>query len=512
MDTPVEVRGGLISRRRVLAGIAAGALVVGFDPTSKSWVREAEASSGGPWTKLPNLDGTIHLDLPSREAVSTDKGNLLFVTPAAVLRPGSVSDIRKMIRFCRKRGIEVAARGQAHTVFGHGLTAGLIIEMASLSTIHSIGPDGAEVDAGVQWRDLILEAFESGLTPPVLTGYTQLTIGGTLSVGGVSSTIGRGIQIGQVQWLDVVTGKGDIVRCSDTQRRRLFNAVLGGLGQCGIIVRAKVNLVPAPQFVRLYNIAYFDNAQFFADVRTLLAREEVQDIFNLWFPAGPAGFGYLLNVMQPFDGATPPDDAFLLRDLSVPASAATVQDIPYLFYALRVDSVVDQFQAQTNWNAKLKPWFDVWLPDSTVEDYIGQVIPTLTPADVGSTGFMLLFPQKRSLIDRPFYPVPDACEGEWIYLFDILTTSEAPGPDPVFQSAMLDRNRALFELARDLGGKRYSIGALEFDQADWCEHFGEAFDTFRKRKKRFDPDNILTPGLGIFPTLDGDDDDDDCDD
>jgi cytokinin dehydrogenase len=508
----VEARGSVVSRRKVLAAIAAGALVVGFDPTSRSWVREAEASGGGTWTKLPKLDGTVHLDLPSRQAVSSDQGNLIFATPAAVLRPGSASDIRKMIRFCRKRGIEVAARGQAHSVFGHGLTAGLVIEMATLSTIHAIGPDGAEVDGGVQWRDLILAASQSGLTPPVLTGYTQLTVGGTLSVGGVSSTIGKGIQIGQVQWLDVVTGKGHLVRCSDTQRPKLFNAVLGGLGQCGIIVRAKVNLAPAPQFVRLYQIAYFDNAQFFADMRTLLAREEVEDIFNLWFPAGPAGFGYLLNVMQPFDGVTPPDDAFLLRDLSVPLAAATVTDIPYVFYALRVDAAVDQFQAQTNWDAKLKPWFDMWLPDSTVEDFIGEVIPTLTPADVGSTGFMLLFPQKRSLINRPFYPVPDASEGEWIYLFDILTVSETPGPDPAFQAAMLDRNRALYELARDLGGKRYSIGAVEFDQADWCEHYGDAYQAFRNRKKRYDPQNILAPGLGIFADLEnGDDDDDDCD-
>jgi FAD/FMN-containing dehydrogenase len=64
---------------------------------------------------------------------------------------------------------------------------------------------------------------------------------------------------------------------------------------------------------------------------------------------------------------------------------------------------------------------------------------------------------------------------------------------------MLARNRRWFERARALGGTRYPISAIEFTPEDWEQHYGALWTEFRKRKQRFDPDNILAPGLGIFP-------------
>jgi FAD/FMN-containing dehydrogenase len=63
---------------------------------------------------------------------------------------------------------------------------------------------------------------------------------------------------------------------------------------------------------------------------------------------------------------------------------------------------------------------------------------------------------------------------------------------------MLARNRRLFEKARSAGGTRYPIGALEFNQRDWKRQYGERWDDFVRLKQRYDPDNILSPGSGIF--------------
>jgi FAD/FMN-containing dehydrogenase len=63
---------------------------------------------------------------------------------------------------------------------------------------------------------------------------------------------------------------------------------------------------------------------------------------------------------------------------------------------------------------------------------------------------------------------------------------------------MLARNRRLFEKAREAGGTRYPIGALEFDRRDWIRQYGLLWPAFVERKRRFDPDNILSPGSGIF--------------
>ena len=224
-----------MKRRDFISGLAAAATIAGFDPMSGSWVTEAQAtgasSASSPFARIPELDGQLLTDAAARNARSTDAGSIVQGTPLAVLLPGSANDVAKMIRFCNRYGIKAAARGQAHTTFGQGLVAGgLVIDMGTLNTIHSIGTDRADVDAGAIWKDLTEQAFAKGVTPPVLTGFLGLSIGGTLSVGGISACNVRGAQVDHVKELEVVTGEGDIVRCSESRNSDLFEAVLGGLG------------------------------------------------------------------------------------------------------------------------------------------------------------------------------------------------------------------------------------------------------------------------------------------
>lgn len=54
-----------------------------------------------------------------------------------------------------------------------------------------------------------------------------------------------------------MTGKGDLITCSPTSSSELFYAVLGGLGQFGIITRARILLQDAPQKVMLKSCQCF---------------------------------------------------------------------------------------------------------------------------------------------------------------------------------------------------------------------------------------------------------------
>jgi FAD/FMN-containing dehydrogenase len=488
-----------VKRREVLAGLAAIA-VSGFDTAKMAWVSEASASSDS----LPRLDGRLVFDPAVRASKSTDVGNTVKETPFAVLQPGSVKDVAEMVKYCAKRNIKVAARGQGHTTFGQSLVGGgLSVDMSYLSEIHSIGRDRAEVGAGLRWRELVETTTPLGLAPPVLTGYIGLSIGGTLSVGGISSGNRRGAQVDHVLELEVVTGEGKIVRCSKSKNSDLFEAALAGLGQCGIITRAVIELVKRPPLTRTYALMYVDNATFFADQRTLLEREEFDDIFTLFFPDGAGGWLYQLNAVKYYDAAHPPDDARLLRGLS-PLPGTTTQDTSFLDYATRVDAVIGFFAQIGLWEGVIHPWFDVFLPGDATEEYVGDVLPTLTPDDVGAAGFMLLFPLRRSAFHRRFLRLPDGGDrhgcgtDEYIFLFDILTAAPAPGPNPEFAAQMLERNRVLFDAAADVGGYRYPIGSLEFSKQDWRRHYGDQYAAFRSAKQKFDPKGILTPGPQIF--------------
>ena len=481
----------MLSRRDFLSAGAAAATIIGFNPLTQTWVTDAHARPNA--LRLPRLDGELLVDPAQLAEFSTDAGNLIFETPVALLRPRSTRDIAKMVRFCRRHHIVVAARGQGHTMFGQSLAGGgLMIEMATLNSVHTIEADKVDADAGITWRQLLAQTLPLGLTPPVLTGYIGLSLGGTLSVGGISRGYARGSQVDHVLELEVVTGRGHIVRCSETRRRGLFLACLAGLGQFGIITRVVVRLVPAKQMVRSHTLPYVDNATFFSDMRSLLARGEFDDVYGAWAPDGSGGWIYLIVAASFYNPEAPPDDATLLRELNYIPPMYQVADTTYHDYSLEVDVAVEGLKAAGLWHGVFHPWFDVWLPGRHVEQYIGEVIPTLTPQDVGEGGFMLMFPQRRSSLTRPFLRVP---HDEWVYLFDVLTAVVDASPQDKAQ--MLERNRTLFEQARALGGTRYPIGMLEFTQRDWKRQYGLLYPLFRSLKHRFDPKNILTPGVRV---------------
>src|SRR5689334_2854499 len=87
---------GVVTRRRFLGTLGAGALIVGFDPTTRAWATGAGSRSV---QRIPHLDGVLLTDLPTRQADGRDLGRIVSRLPRAVLRPGSVRDVQKMIAF-----------------------------------------------------------------------------------------------------------------------------------------------------------------------------------------------------------------------------------------------------------------------------------------------------------------------------------------------------------------------------------------------------------------------------
>jgi cytokinin dehydrogenase len=246
-----------VSRRTFLRGsvAAAAVAVVGFDTGRRSWVRAAQLARGqfALAEGFPSFDGSLLTDGASLAAAADDFGQLVHRQPTAVLKPGSVNDVVEMVRFARRNGIKVAARGQGHSTQGQSqVEAGVVVDMSTLAAIHEVNPADALVDGGVRWIDLLQQTVPQGLTPPTLVDFLELSVGGTLSLGGIGSQSFRyGPQVDNVLELRVVTGEGELVSCSPSHNRDLFEAARSGLGQFGLIVGARVRLVPAPPSARL---------------------------------------------------------------------------------------------------------------------------------------------------------------------------------------------------------------------------------------------------------------------
>src|SRR5678815_2698967 len=212
-----------ISRRTFLRGTLAGAVVVaGFDSGLRSWLSAAElAHANAAAEDFPAFDGMLLLDDASRTAAADDFGHLVHRQPLAVLKPGSVDDVVELVRFARRNNIQVAARGQGHSTQGQAqVEAGVVVDMSTLATVHEINQTNALVDGGTRWLDLLAQGIPQGLTPPILVDFLELTIGGTLSLGGIGSQAFRfGAQVDNVIELQVVTGEGELVSCSATVNR-----------------------------------------------------------------------------------------------------------------------------------------------------------------------------------------------------------------------------------------------------------------------------------------------------
>ena len=258
-----------VSRRSFVARLAAGAsaAVVGFDPERRSWATEKT----GPLVGLPRFDGQLVTDAAVLDEVSQDNGRMVSRRPLAVLRPGSVDDIARMVRWANEHRVKVAMRGQGHSSFGQAqVDAGVVIDSRALRRIGTVGAGTVTVDAGATWEEVLATTLPKGLTPPVLPDTQVLTVGGTLSVGGTGNASHRhGAIVDHVRTLSLVTGRGRMVTCSEKQDRDLFDMALAGLGQVGIITSAELALVPAPVEVVLQDFDYADLDAFLADQRGL---------------------------------------------------------------------------------------------------------------------------------------------------------------------------------------------------------------------------------------------------
>lgn len=468
--------------------IGATAAVIAFDPARIGWVTAASAAEDG--IKIPDLDGELVVDKEARALAADDYGHIVHRDPVAVLRPGSVQDIVRMVRFANRQRIKVAMRGQGHSTFGQAqVAAGVVIDSRNLARIHRVSADGAVVDAGVQWLDLVRATLKHGLAPPVSTDYLGLSVGGTLSVGGVGGASSHhGLQVDNVLELEVVTGDGLLLRCSARENRELFNAVLGGLGQFAIIVRATIRMIPAEATARVYHLSYDTVAALTADQRIALADGRFDYLEGQVVPVEGGGWSYLLEGVVYFTAPDVPSDPAVLAGLR--PMATEIVELPYFDWLNRIFELIEQLKQLRLPN----PWINLFLPDSAVEAYVAGVLSDLTPAETGD-GPILLYPMRRNRFTRPFVATPDSST---VFLFAILRV--ALPPDQAVVQRLLRDNRALYEQARELGGTQYPVGSITMTPQDWRRHFGRDYQQFAQAKSRYDPRHVLTPGQGIFAT------------
>jgi cytokinin dehydrogenase len=483
------------TRRGFLRSSAAALPILAFSPSAKAWLTCTDEAADA--VAIPGLDGELLTAPADRAAAADDWGHIVHDTPLAVLVPASIDDVIKAVKFCNKHCIKIGPMsmvGNSHSTQGQSQAAcGLVIDMAGLSEIHQINAHDAVVDPGVRWIELLQQTLPLGKSPPVLTDHIDLSVGGTISVGGIGGQTPRhGLQTDNVVELWIVTGTGQLRQCSATQHTALFNAARGGLGQFGIIVKARVKLIAVPSQARRYTAVYADVEALIADQVLLMNEGRFDYVEGLGIPNPDDTYTLLLEAVKYHAPGSPPDDAAMLAGLSYIPGAVTPDSLSLFDFYNRLAPIIDFTKFTGEWYLP-HPLTDFFLPRSEAAEFIESTLAVTPQVDIGY-GPVLIYAFPRARVKAPFVALPNEPE---VVLFSLLRW--APSADPAVVADLVAKNREVFEGVRDIGGKRYSIGSVELSHADWVGHFGLKWPLVLAQKLIHDPLNTLTPGQGIFP-------------
>jgi FAD/FMN-containing dehydrogenase len=172
--------------------------------------------------------------------------------PAAVARPHSVEEVRRVVRAAAEHGLRVAPQSTGHAAAPlQGRLAETVL--VKLDELTGVTVDAerrtARVVGGTLWRDVVTAAAEHGLA--ALHGSSPDVAVAGYTLGGGLSFYGRrhGLAATGVTAVELVTADGDLVRADETQNTELFWALRGGGGNFGVVVAIELRLLPIADVV-----------------------------------------------------------------------------------------------------------------------------------------------------------------------------------------------------------------------------------------------------------------------
>lgn len=483
------------------------------------------------------FEGPITFKGPSIEQASNDFGGIYHNKPAAVLSPASANDISKLVRIAATSpNLTVAARGNGHSLGGQAMAFnGIVVNMTSLKGINIVhendiadAPPYADAMAGEFWVDVLRATLGVGLAPRSWTDYIDLSIAGTLSNAGISGQTYRfGPQISNVLQLEIVTGKGEIITCSEENRPNLYFGALGGLGQFGVITKARLILQRAPQRARWIRLVYWKLQDFLHDQELLISLPPGQtfdyieglvvvnanDSINGWpsiplllnqsfdtslIPSTAGPLLYAIEVALYYDSGEHIDEIIesLFSKLGFIKGLQFSDDLSYFDFLYRVHPQEILSRESGIWYAP-HAWLNLFVPKSKMVEFDSKIFKKILVK--GVDGLMLVYPVNRTLWDSRTSAVNP--EEDIFYAVSLLRFNKPPPEGPPL-SSVVDQNNAILEAceANDIPVVQY-LGRYK-NQTEWEKHFGEQrWQRFVKRKRLFDPKGVLGPRQNIFPRI-----------
>jgi hypothetical protein len=177
---------------------------------------------------------------PAPPSLCHDFGRTVHREPSVVVEATCEQDVLATLQVCRERRIPLVVRGAGHSCGGQALGHGGVV-LLNRAEEADARLEGDEVDVSGRTTWNALEAFlgARGRSAIVLPDHLDLTVGGTLSVGGYGvRSVAWGSQADRARSVRLITPDGD-VRWRPAEDPLVRHA-LAGLGRVGVIERVRL--------------------------------------------------------------------------------------------------------------------------------------------------------------------------------------------------------------------------------------------------------------------------------
>jgi cytokinin dehydrogenase len=430
---------------------------------------------------------------PGSPLVESDFGHLLRGRAIGVCRPRSVAELVSIVAIAIRDNLALTVRGGGLSQGGQCLPDdSVVVDMSSWNEVGAVdrGRRTVRCEPGATWRAVLAETLREGLVPKVHPLNLDVTVGGTLSAGGVGSTSHRhGFAASHVYSAQVVLGTGELVTTGPYLNRHVFDAVFGGAGRVGVLASVELNLEIASERVRTWTLRYHDSSSLLAAL-SLASQRPWVDHLGAMCCATTYGsqktstgrrqpirrWSFAMEVTRREGSESPPLDLTTGEVLH-----EEVDDLP-LFLA-RYDGRFEMMHATGAWHEP-HPWFEAFVPLAAA-DRILELIMRL-PAFFGDGHRAAVIADS----DRPLalaFPEPGPA-----LVVAVLPMSVPSGLLPVAFKVIAELNTAV----QSVGGCRYVSGWLSGrDSFDWTRQYGSRYERVAALERTLDPGRLFRSKL-----------------
>jgi alditol oxidase len=213
-------------------------------------------------------------ETPAREAPGSTWARSYDYTARELVRPRSVDDVRDLVL----REPRLRALGSRHSFTDLADTPGVLVSL-DLENSPSLAGDVVRVPGGMRYGELAAWLQEHGRALPNLASLPHISVAGAVATGTHGSGVGNGSLATSVTALEIVDGRGELVRLQAGSPD--FAGAVVGIGALGIVTHLELLTSPTYQVAQTVHegLTYADLREHLTEI---LGAAYSASIFTRW--------------------------------------------------------------------------------------------------------------------------------------------------------------------------------------------------------------------------------------